>query len=107
MQIPLSFDTHSVCRSFSSSQVTGKFLKTNFRAGLLHSLFIYPALFSVFGIYMDIRALTFLAAKFQKVEILIWDELKNEMLEISGKPKLKKKKRKKIHSLSSMIFESA
>lgn len=91
VQIPLSFDTHGVCCSLNSSQMTGKSLKTNFRVGLLHSLFIYPALFSVLRIFISIWALNFLAARFQKVEILIWDELKNEMLEISGKQQQKKK----------------
>lgn len=72
VQIPVPFDTHGI---LNSSWMTGKFLKTNLRAGILHSLFIYPALFSVLGVHLDIQALTFLAAKLQNLKIMIWGEI--------------------------------
>lgn len=69
VQIPVPFDTHGI---LNSSWTTGKFLKTNLRVGIFPSLFIYPALFSVLGVRLDIQALTFLAAKLQKFKIMIF-----------------------------------
>lgn len=64
---PVSFDS---CGILDSSWMTGKVLKANLRVGILCSLFIYPAL----RVYLDTQALTFLAAKLQKLEISIWGE---------------------------------